>query len=145
MMKRTGGQKSRWTVPLKLYKNMIALLFTLIRQRCCLHYTVDVLFIELVKQTVIYCTKYFNKNSHFQLFRTRGSRGTRPPSGRRASRTWTPRASSARPQLQWGLSGKVSSLSFLPPVLSLSGHLTHKDMDAESILREATVAVGAFR
>ena len=89
--------------------------------------------------------KIFLKNYHFQLFRTRGSQGTRPPSGRRASRTWTPRASSARPQLQWGLSGKVSSLSFLPPVLSLSGHLTHKDMDAESILREATVAVGAFR
>ena len=37
------------------------------------------------------------------------------------------RASSGRPQSQWGLSGKVDStvLLFLPPVLSLSDHVTH--------------------
>ena len=103
MMKRTGGQKSRWTVPLKLYKNMIALLFTLIRQRCCLHYTVHVLFFELVKQTVIYCTKYFKKLPFSAVQNERQPRNT----------------ATIRPE-------------------------SLKDMDAESILREATVAVGAF-
>ena len=146
---------------------MIALLFTLIRQRCCLHYTVDVLFFELVKQTVIYGTKYFKKitifsrsereaaaeHGHHPAGEPQGhGRREHPPRGHSCSggfrvrsalylfclpfflclaiwpiKTWMLRASSGRPQSQWGLSGKVDStvLLFLPPVLSLSDHVTH--------------------
>jgi hypothetical protein len=55
---------------------------------------------------------FFIIHRDVQRFRTSDSLGTRPPYGQRASRTWTQRASSGRPQLLSELSGEIMLIFF---------------------------------